>query len=61
MKTKTTNKFNIDDWGYKNSGTTKTYKSIMLPAKLQEKIKLLATKQKKTIIEFIKELLEKND
>ena len=33
----------------------------MLPAELQEKIKLLATKQKKTIIEFIKELLEKND
>ena len=31
----------------------------MLPAELQEKIKLLATKEKKTIIQFIEELLLK--
>jgi predicted DNA-binding protein len=36
------------------------YKSIMLPAELQEKIKLLATKKKKTIIEFITELINKS-
>lgn len=35
------------------------YKSIMLPAKLQEKIKLQATKNKKTIIQFIEDLLNK--
>lgn len=34
------------------------YKSIMLPSKLQEKIKLLATKQNKSTISFIEELLK---
>ena len=37
------------------TGKGTIYKSIMLPAELQEKIKILATKQKKTIIQFIKE------
>ena len=35
-----------------------SYKSIMLPDELQEKIKLEATKRKQTIIQFISELLE---
>lgn len=35
----------------------KTYKSIMLPTELQEKIKVRAAKEKKTIIQLIEELL----
>jgi hypothetical protein len=44
--------------GKKYIGEWKVYKSIMLPAELQEKIKLLATKKKQTIIQFIEELLK---
>ena len=60
MKTKTTSKLD-DSWVIKNSGTSRTYKSIMLPTKLQEKVKILATKQKKTIIQFIEELLTRKE
>lgn len=37
------------------------YKSIMLPATLQEKIKLEATKRNQTIIQFITSLLTKSN
>ena len=36
----------------------KTYKAIWLTEELATKVKILATKQKKTIISFIEELLK---
>ena len=48
----------LQNWSKEKVSTPIVYKSIMLPAKLQEKIKLLATKKKQTIIEFISDLLK---
>jgi hypothetical protein len=41
--------------------TEKTYKALFVPNELHYKIKLLATKQKKTIIQFIEALLSKRE
>lgn len=60
MKTITKNSLG-EEWEFKNSGTSKTYKSINIPPDLHHKIKTSALKKKQTIISFLKEIINSKD